>query len=89
MFILHEKSRSIHDNGGGRIYGIFTTAEKAKAYVKDVLDKDVEWSDPKHTVTGSMSSYPAGKPLSQNLVNFHIKPAPVDPEEFLNLPLGF
>lgn len=89
MFILHDRSRSIHDNGGGRIYGVFTTADKAKAYVKDVLGKDVEWSDPKNTVTGSMSSRPPGKRLSNDLVNFQIKPAPVDPEEFLNLPLGF
>jgi hypothetical protein len=73
----------LHDDYNGRIYGIFTTAEGAKAFVSDALGIDVEWSDPKHTVTGSMLSRPRGKN------NFHIKPVPVDPKEFTNLPLGF
>lgn len=83
MFILYDRSRSVNSIGGGRIYGIFSTTDKAKAYVKDVLGKDVGWSDPKHTVTGSIMSRPL------EIVNFHITPAPVDPEEFDNLPRGF
>lgn len=77
MFLLHTDSPDI-----GRIYGVFTTVEKAKSYVKDTLGVDVEWSDPKHTVTGSMCS----RPRTRN--NFHIKPLPVDPTEAHNLPIG-
>lgn len=77
MFLLHTDSPT-----AGRIYGVFTTVEKAKDYVKDVLGVDVEWSDPKNTVIGSMRS----RPRTNN--NFHIKPLPVDPTTFENLPIG-
>lgn len=77
MFLLQTDSPDI-----GRIYGVFTTVEKAKSYVKNVLGVDVEWSDPKHTVIGSMQS----RPRTRN--NFHIKPLPVDPTEDHNLPIS-
>lgn len=89
MFILYDKSYGINDGWGGRIYGIFSTMDKAKAYVKDVLGKDVEWGDPKHTMTGSIKSYHMGKRLPNEKVYFGITPAPVEPEEFPSLPYNF
>lgn len=76
MFILYEDYNC-------QIYGIFTTVEGAKAFVREQLGVTVEWSDPKHTVTRSMSSQPRARK------NYHIQPAPVDPTTFENRPYGF
>ena len=73
----------LHDDYNGRIYGVFDTMDAAKAFVSDTLNVKVEWSDPKHTVIGSVSS----QPRARN--NYHIKPVPVNPTEFDNRPLGF
>lgn len=73
----------LHDTYNQKIYGVFSDMDAAKAFVADALGADVQWSDPKHTVTGSVSSMPRAKN------NYQIKPVPVDPTVVSNLPHGF
>lgn len=75
------------DHTYNRTYGIFTTLEKAKAYVKDALNLDVQWSDPRGTVTGAIgTSWVKG--ANPNLPNksgrLRLDRLPVDPVEFSN-----
>jgi hypothetical protein len=72
----------LYDDFNCRIFGVFSTADAAKAFVNDTLGVTVDWSDPKQTVTGSMRS----QPRARN--NYHIQPVPVDPTIFDNAPRG-
>lgn len=73
----------LHDTYNQKIYGVFSEMDTAKAFVADALSMDVQWSDPKHTVTGSVSSMPRAKN------NYRIVPVPVDPTGLSSLPFGF
>jgi hypothetical protein len=75
------------DHGYDRKYGIFTTLEKAQAYVKNALNLDVEWSSPSGTVTGSVGCgwVKGANPNTPNKSGrLHIDRLPVDPAEFSN-----
>lgn len=73
----------LHDTYNQKIYGVFSEMDTAKAFVADALGMEVQWSDPKHTVTGSVSSIPRAKN------NYRITPVLVDPTAVSNLPHGF
>lgn len=41
------------------VKGVFTTPDKAKKYVRKVMNRDVRWEGPNH-ISGSYSSYFTG-----------------------------
>lgn len=84
---MYTLEATFNDHTYNRTYGIFTTLEKAQAYVKDALGLDINWSKPSGTVTGGVSSgWTKGvNPNSPNKTGIlHINHLPVDPAEFSN-----
>lgn len=54
MFLL---TSSYYENRD--VKGVFTTPDKAKKYVRKVMNRDVTWEGPNH-ISGSYSAYANG-----------------------------
>lgn len=56
------------------VKGVFTTPDKAKKYVRKVMNRDVNWEGPNH-ITGSFSAYSSGSGY------LTIEPVEINPKE--------
>lgn len=75
------------DKSLNRTFGIFTSIDKAKAYVQDALKAEVKWSDPKSAVTGGISTgWTKGivPTMPDRTGILRLNHLPVDPAEFSN-----